>query len=167
MAPLARLLSQHLVPTASVRNPQWQDAALTGLSDKLQSIPGSVIAPGLHRAILIVRVFSTRAEYSPSWEKEPEGRLNTKMSVEYSAPDAWTLVPLFTSSGHCDSGTHRLPLFPGGPRPGLLNKLAVEGVSLEVGSHSGSAYPASSSDHQEHFSIHLKAGKCHLNHHYS
>ena len=58
--------------------------------------------------------------------------MNSKMSLDYSKPEAWTLVPLSSSPGYCDSGTHTLPLFSGGPRDDVMKKLVKDGVNVQV-----------------------------------
>ena len=92
------------------------------------------------QAVLVVRLFSSRVEYSPrcppathlpSWEKEPLGRMRAKVVLDYRRPEAWSLTPLLQDSYTC-SGTHTLPLYRGAPSDTILRQLLEKSPTLEV-----------------------------------
>jgi hypothetical protein len=118
--PLGRVVSQHLQPSANLRNPQWRDAAT------------AVVSPGLQQAVVLARLLTTKLEYSPSWDKEPEGKIKGRVELAYNKPEAWAVTGFFTSDGYVDSGTHVLPLFKGAPADTALVMMAEKGVTPEV-----------------------------------
>ena len=131
-APLFRSCSQHLVPTCNPRSPRWREASLPGTccSTSVISLP-PVVGPGLEKAVVLALIFSVPVKYSPSWEKEPEGRMKSNMAVAVGAPVGWAVSPLL-SGRYCDSGSHRLPVFKGAPGQKVLNILGTKGCSAEV-----------------------------------
>ena len=72
-------------------------------------------------------------EYSPSWDKEPEGKIKNTIELSYNKPEAWALALPFTDEQYVDSGTHMVPVFKGAPEWGpVLRVLSEKGASLEV-----------------------------------
>ena len=133
---LGRVLSQHLVPTANLRSPQWCDASIpAGLkfNPKYLLKSNSTVGPGLPQTVLVARIYSSKVEYSPSWDKEPEGRIKNPVELAYNKPEAWALALPFTDEQYVDSGTHMVPVFKGAPEWGpALRVLSEKGASLEV-----------------------------------
>ena len=134
---LARVLSQHLVPTANLRSPQWCDASipagLINLKKDHCSKKNSPVGPGLPQTVLLARIYSTKVEYSPSWDKEPEGKIKNTIELSFNKPEAWALALPFTDEQYVDSGTHMVPVFKGAPEWGpVLRVLSEKGASLEV-----------------------------------
>ena len=72
-------------------------------------------------------------EYSPSWDKEPEGKIKNTIELSFNKPEAWALALPFTDEQYVDSGTHMVPVFKGAPEWGpVLRVLSEKGASLEV-----------------------------------
>ena len=81
----------------------------------------------------MARIYSSKVEYSPSWDKEPEGRIKNPIELAYNKPEAWALALPFTDEQYVDSGTHMVPVFKGAPEWGpALRVLSEKGASLEV-----------------------------------
>ena len=81
----------------------------------------------------MARIYSTKVEYSPSWDKEPEGKIKNTIELAFNKPDAWALALPFTDQQYVDSGTHMVPVFKGAPEWGpALRVLSEKGASLEV-----------------------------------
>ena len=97
----------------------------------LQNI--SPVGPGLPQTVLLARIYSTKVEYSPSWDKEPEGKIKNTIELSFNKPEAWALALPFTDEQYVDSGTHMVPVFKGAPEWGpVLRVLSEKGASLEV-----------------------------------
>ena len=85
------------------------------------------------QTVLLARIYSTKVEYSPSWDKEPEGRIKNTLELAFNKPEAWALALPFTGEHYVDSGTHMVPVFKGAPEWGpALRVLSEKGPSLEV-----------------------------------
>ena len=81
----------------------------------------------------MARIYLTKVEYSPSWDKEPEGKIKNTIELAFNKPDAWALAVPFTDEHYVDSGTHMVPVFKGAPEWGpALRLLSEKGASLEV-----------------------------------
>ena len=115
--PLGRIVSQKHLMSSAIQYSKW--------TDTFESI---VVSDNLENIAAIIRMFSIKVDYTASWEKEPEGRLGGTPSITFEYPDAWSIFQPFNGL-FCDSGTHHLPLFKGGPSAECLDSLEKKGFN--------------------------------------